>query len=82
MKTKLIIRFCGNISGEVQEMVKRGFRPVPFPCNGLDAQPRCLNGGKGPRKTWTKSGRFCVCLCPTKWIGPECSYAAGTFGKK
>ena len=36
----------------------------------------------GPRKTWTKSGLFCVCLCPTKWVGPECGYAADSLGKR
>ena len=53
-----------------------GLRPIPFPCNGRRNRPRCLHGGKGPRKTWTGSGKFCVCLCPTNWIGPECGYAA------
>ena len=59
-----------------------GMRPMPFPCNGYDNIPRCLNGGKGPRKTWTKSGRFCVCLCPPKWVGPECGFAANNMQSK
>lgn len=60
-----------------------GLQPYPFPCNGYDNLPRCLHGGKGPRKTRTKAGRFCVCLCPAKWIGAECAYASDfTIGKR
>ena len=59
------------------ELEKRGgLRPVPFPCNGRKNKARCMHGGIGPRKTWTGNGRFCVCLCPSSWVGPECGYAA------
>lgn len=61
---------------------RSGLLPIPFPCNGYDHLPRCLHSGKGPRKTWTKSGKFCVCLCPAKWVGPECGYAADSLGKR
>lgn len=64
------------------EEKRAGLRPIPFPCNGFDHIPRCLHSGKGPRKTMTKSGRFCVCLCPNKWVGPECGYAADSLGKR
>ncbi|KAK2181339.1 hypothetical protein NP493_403g05028 [Ridgeia piscesae] len=60
------------------DVAKRGSRfvRVPFSCNGYDATPRCLHGGRGPRKTWTRSGRMCVCLCPSgAWTGPECGTA-------
>ena len=69
---------CPELMEEEKRTGAGGLRPIPFPCNGYDNMPRCLNGGKGPRKTWTKSGRFCVCLCPSKWVGPECGYAANT----
>ncbi|ELU17386.1 hypothetical protein CAPTEDRAFT_198811 [Capitella teleta] len=67
-----------NMQGEEYTMQEKrgGYRPVPFPCNGYDYQPRCLHGGRGPRKTWTKTGRFCVCLCAQKYGGPECSFTA------
>ena len=59
-------------------------KAVPFNCNGYDYIPRCLHGGKGPRKTQTRSGNFCVCLCPTKWLGPECNVPSGVndIGKR
>ena len=59
-----------------------GMRPFAFPCNGFDNLPRCQHGGKGPRKTWTKAGRFCVCLCYPKWKGPECNYVNDAVGKR
>ena len=55
---------------------------MPFPCNGHDHVARCLHGGKGPRKTMTKAGRFCVCLCPMKWVGPECGYSSDSLRKR
>lgn len=65
-----------------EQMEKRGgtgLRPIPFACNGYDNRPVCLNGGLGPRKTWTKAGRFCVCLCPAKFKGPECKSPADSI---
>ena len=54
-----------------------------FPCNNYDNLPRCLHGGRGPQTTTTKlSGRFCICLCPVQWGGPECASAVTLIGKR
>jgi len=68
--------------GLTEQEKRSGMKPIPFPCNGYDHIPRCLHMGKGPRKTKTTSGQFCVCLCPAKWVGPECGYAADSLGKR
>ncbi|KAK2166673.1 hypothetical protein LSH36_37g16008 [Paralvinella palmiformis] len=64
------------------EKKSSGMRLATFRCNGYDHLPRCLHGGKGPRKTWTKAGRFCVCLCRGNWVGPECAYSADSLRKR
>ncbi|ELU11394.1 hypothetical protein CAPTEDRAFT_194362 [Capitella teleta] len=55
----------------------RGMVRVPFPCNGYDNLPRCLNGGKGPKTQWMRRGQLCTCWCPVGWATAECGSPNG-----
>jgi len=68
---------------EMTDQEKRaGLKAVPFTCNGYDNIPQCLHGGRGPKKTQTRSGNFCVCLCPRNWLGPECKLRSSHYNKR
>ena len=47
----MLMFVCVLDSGFTEVDKRKGVRPVPYPCNGYDHLPRCLHGGRGPRKT-------------------------------
>ena len=48
-----------------------GTTTVVFRCSPKTA--KCLNGGFGPRITLKGKKAFCVCSCPRKLRGPQCT---------